>query len=65
MRRSHASVRWPAKTMVLRDLVELHMAREENQVFSVIEDRLGKGLETLGRRFEEGKQKRLSVPLVV
>jgi hypothetical protein len=67
MRRSHASVRWPAKTIVLRDLVVLHMAREENRVFAVIEDRLedgGGGLEILGIRFEEERLKRLRVPLV-
>lgn len=65
MKRSHAAVRWPAKTIVLRDLVELHMAREENRVFAVVEERLGEGLDLLGIRFEEEKQKRLSVPLLV
>jgi hemerythrin-like domain-containing protein len=65
IKRSHASVRWPAKIWMLRDLVELHMAREENRVFSVIEDRLGDGLEALAIRFEEEKLKRLSVPLAV
>jgi hypothetical protein len=64
MRRSHASVRFPAKTIILRDLVELHMAREENRVFAVVEDRLA-GLDALGVKFEEEKQKRLAVPLLV
>lgn len=65
MRRSHASVRWPAKTIVLRDLVELHMAREENRVFAVVEERLGEGRDDLGTRFEEEKRRLLAVPLLV
>jgi hypothetical protein len=65
IKRSHASVRWSAKTMVLRDLVELNMAREENRVFALAEELLSEGRDLLGARFEEERQKRLALPLVV
>jgi iron-sulfur cluster repair protein YtfE (RIC family) len=65
MKRSHSSVRWSAKAAILRDMVELHMAREENRVFAAIEDRLADELDGLAVRFEEERQKRLSAPLLV
>lgn len=62
IKRSHSSVRWPAKTVVLRDLVELHMAREENRVFPAVEKWLGNEWKNLAVEFGQEEEKRLALP---
>ena len=53
---SYADPRWSAQVKKLVELVEAHVAEEEEQFFPLGERVLGKRTESLGRQYEVAKQ---------